>query len=382
MFEIGRTYEDDGQLESARTAYLRLLKRYPGSDAAAEARFRAPFMLYMRQHYDVAAGEFGAAKAHAAPGAARDAFAYWQARALERNGEEAEASRILRNVALSADSNYYAAIAGLRVHAVPDIFPAATAPELSAGSMPALSGPVGFHLSRVAALRDRELKELEPAELRAIGAEAGGNLALRNFVLAEFQAAGAWYDAIQLSTQMVKQGQLDPLIAERIRYPRGYWDLVSAAASRNRLNPYLIAGVIRQESLFNPDARSRSDARGLMQLLPSTAERYTALAGVMTSPLDLYDPDVSIRLGTVYLRGLLGMFRGDIFKAVAAYNAGEDAAAGWVAKYPEDDDQWVENISFRETRDYVKKVIGGMREYGLLYGARSARSTWIIEPRS
>src|SRR5439155_9365477 len=127
------------------------------------------------------------------------------------------------------------------------------------------------------------------AELRLIESQTGGNLGLRNFVLAEFQAAGAWYDAIRLSTQMAKRGQLDPPIAERIRPPRGYWNLVSSAASRNQLDPYLVAGVIRQESLFNPDARSRSDARGLMQLLPSTAERYTALAGVIAPPLDLYD---------------------------------------------------------------------------------------------
>src|SRR5262249_1277425 len=137
------------------------------------------------------------------------------------------------------------------------------------------------------------------------------------------------------------------------------------------------AALIRQESLFNPQARSTSDARGLMQLLPMTADRYSAVAGISGSPLDLYDPDISIQLGTAYLRELMGMFSGNTFKVVRAYNAGDQLVAQWNARYPGDDDQWVENIGFRETRDYVKKVIGGMREYRLLYGARSDESTLI-----
>jgi soluble lytic murein transglycosylase len=151
--------------------------------------------------------------------------------------------------------------------------------------------------------------------------------------------------------------------------------LVAAASGRNQLDPYLVAALIRQESLFNPLARSIADARGLMQLLPATANRYVVDAGIIASPVNLYDPNISIQLGTVYLQQLMGMFEGDIFKVVAAYNAGEHAVVQWNARYPGDDDQWVENIGFRETRDYVKKVVGGMREYHLLYSSPSAVST-------
>src|SRR6516165_1371922 len=178
-----------------------------------------------------------------------------------------------------------------------------------------------------------------------------------------------------MSVRMVARGEIDPATAERIRYPRGFWDLVAAAASHNQLDPYLVAALIRQESLFNPQARSISDARGLMQLLPTTANRYAVAAGITAPAVDLYDPNISIQLGTVYLRALMGMFGGDIFKVVAAYNAGEHSVSQWSARYPGDHDQWVENIGFRETRDYVKKVIGGMREYRQLYGSPSAVST-------
>jgi soluble lytic murein transglycosylase len=83
---------------------------------------------------------------------------------------------------------------------------------------------------------------------------------------------------------------------------------------------------------------------------------------------------LSVRVGTAYLKNLFEMFGGDPFKAVAAYNAGEHAVQQWSAKYPGDDDQWVENIGFRETRDYVKRVIGGLREYRMLYPSHTVTS--------
>jgi soluble lytic murein transglycosylase len=127
-----------------------------------------------------------------------------------------------------------------------------------------------------------------------------------------------------------------------------------------------VLALARQESLFNPRARSVSDARGLMQLLPSTGDRVAHQVGEQSSP-DLFDPQTNVRLGTAYLKNLFDLFQGDRFKAVAAYNGGEHAVEGWTRRFPGDDDEWVENIGYRETRDYVKKVIGGRREYLLLY---------------
>jgi len=366
MFEMGRTYEDDGNREAARTQYQGLIARYPDSDAATDARFRAPFMLYMLKHYDEASAEFASGAARAGAAAQRDMFAYWEARAFEANGETAQARAIYQRVALSIDSNYYPALAELKVHLSPLEFPAALAADPVAVGIPPAAEAAQFHLVRAIALRDLGLRELEAPELRAVEAHSAGNSALRDFVLGEDLAAGAWYDAITLATRLTARGEINLPVAERLRYPRGYWDQVSQLAAGNNLDPYLVLALIHQESLFNPKARSGSDARGLMQLLPTTADRWAPEAGV-NAPLDLYDPSLSLRIGTVYLRNLMAMFDGNQFKAVAAYNGGEHAVAGWTAKYPGDDDQWVENIGFHETRDYVKKVIGGRREYRLIY---------------
>jgi soluble lytic murein transglycosylase len=368
MFEIGRTYEDDDALDSARGAYIALTQRYPASESADDARFRAPFMLYMLKRYGSAAQEFAGARARSHDPSDRDMFGYWEGRALENSGDAAAGRSVLTLVATSIDSNYYPAIAAMRVGRGPESFPAAEAPEIVAVSTPATADSAAqFHLQRVLALREIGLRALEPAELSALEMHTGGNPTLRNFVLRELTDTGAWYDALQMAQRMVKRDELDPLMAERLRYPRGYWDLIAGVSGRNDLDPMLVSALIRQESLFNPNARSVSDARGLMQLLPSTAEHYASAAGVSLWPLDLFDPSVSVQIGTTYLRQLFAMFNGDAFKAVAAYNGGEHAVAGWAAKYPGDDDQFVENIGFHETRDYVKKVIGGLREYRLLY---------------
>ena len=231
-------------------------------------------------------------------------------------------------------------------------------------------GDAGFHLTRALALRALDLKELETAELKVLEVHADQIPALRGFVLASYQDAGAWHDALAAAVRMEDRGEVSREVAERIRYPRAYWTLIDPVARRRDLDPWLLLALTRQESLFDPAARSSSDARGLMQLMAPTARRVAGVGrGV---ELDLYDPAVSVELGSSYLRQLLDLFGGDRIRAVAAYNAGEHAVANWNAKFPGDDDQWVENIGYRETRDYVKQVIGGVREYQLLYQTPAA----------
>ncbi|MGA2410568.1 MAG: transglycosylase SLT domain-containing protein [Candidatus Binataceae bacterium] len=370
MFDIGRTYEDDGDYQSARTAFQQAAARYPSSDYGSEGRFRAAFMLYLMRHYAEAASEFAEGRSLSTAASERDMFAYWEARALEQSGQTDQAQADFTRLALSTESNYYPALAAMRVNGVTPALAAASAPDPMAYDAPAVQdASAQFHLARVLTLRTIGLRELEAAELRALASYADRNPSLREFMLAEYAAAGAWYDGIVAATKLAASGEIAPGMAERMRYPRAYWDLITGAAERNTLDPLLVLSLTRQESLFNPNARSGSDARGLMQLLPSTAERWAPDAGIGASALDLYQPEPNVAIGTAYLKNLFAMFNGDMFKAVAAYNGGEHAVAGWAAKYPGDDDQWVENIGYRETRDYVKKVVGGLREYRLLYPA-------------
>jgi len=292
---------------------------------------------------------------------------YWRARALEKAGDGDVARALFAKIAQSTDSNYYPELASRRVASPTPDLPASSASDPAFSGSPTVSGAAEFHMARLQTLRAMGLKELEAGELKALEARDGGRSEMRRFVLAGFASADAWYDAIVAATHMEKIGQLDHSTAERVRYPRAYWDLFHSASTRLALDPYLVLALARQESLFNPYATSISNARGLMQLIPSTAKKVATERGMDPDAIRLYDPIVNVDLGTTYLKNLFEMFSGDAFHAVAAYNGGEHAVAKWMSKYPGDDDEWVENIDYKETRDYVKKVIGGRREYLLLY---------------
>ncbi|MGH7863967.1 MAG: lytic transglycosylase domain-containing protein, partial [Candidatus Binataceae bacterium] len=296
---------------------------------------------------------------------------YWRARSLERSGDRDAADSIYRTLAASTKTNYYPALAARRIGAVPVDFPAAAATLPRPAAPPRVDAAADFHVSRVLALRSLGLGELEAGELLALEAGARRDPELRNFVLAGFESAGAYHDLIVQATRLVARGVLAPDLAEKLRYPRGYWNLLTDAARQRSLDPYVVVALMRQESMFDPRATSRSDARGLMQLLPSTARTVAKRIGVNDDSLDLYDPVANVQLGAAYLQSLFAMFGGDEFRAVAAYNAGEHAVERWNARHAGEADEWVENIGFKETREYVKKVIGGRREYQLLYPSDS-----------
>ena len=135
---------------------------------------------------------------------------------------------------------------------------------------------------------------------------------------------------------------------ERLWYPLRYEQIVRGHARNYQLDPALLAAVIYQESKFKADARSKSGAIGLMQLLPATANGIAIhTGGTRFRTADLYDPEINVRYGAWYLRHLLEKY-GDERTALAAYNAGQDNVDRWRADGG--------GIRFRETRAYVSRV--------------------------
>lgn len=147
-------------------------------------------------------------------------------------------------------------------------------------------------------------------------------------------------------------------------YPLSYWQEVEDAAKRRGLDPYLVLSVIREESRFAPDARSIAGAVGLMQLMPQTAHKFKGGIKVdLKHASDLYDARTNIQIGSSYLKHLLNKL-GSIPLALAAYNGGEDPVNDWVRKgnYATID-EFIEDIPYDETRNYVKKVMTSYFEY-------------------
>ena len=153
-----------------------------------------------------------------------------------------------------------------------------------------------------------------------------------------------------------------------VRFPVLYRKEFDAASKRSRLPVPLLFAITRQESAFDRQARSVADARGLMQLLPSTA-RWVAERTRQRPPSEaaLYEPSTNINLGSTFLAGLLARYQNQLPLAAAAYNAGEGRVKKWttgVAGMPMD--VWIETIPFNETRNYVKNVLAFRVVYGIL----------------
>ena len=129
---------------------------------------------------------------------------------------------------------------------------------------------------------------------------------------------------------------------------------------------------MRQESMFDPAARSPADARGLMQLLPSTAERTARRhRPAVTGRTSCTIPTPTSRSASRTCRSSCSSTRATTIKALAAYNGGPDAVAKWESRFGHlPPDEFVENITYRETRDYVKRVLGNYRRYQIEYVAR------------
>jgi len=133
--------------------------------------------------------------------------------------------------------------------------------------------------------------------------------------------------------------------------------------------PAFTHALIRQESLFNPDAESSVGARGLMQLMPRTAKDVAKKVGVRYKESLLLDPGYNLKLGTIYVQEQIDHFNGSYILALAGYNAGAGRVHEWIGEFGDprspnvDPVDWVESIPVQETRNYVQRIIESLQIY-------------------
>ncbi|WP_218043070.1 lytic transglycosylase domain-containing protein [Steroidobacter gossypii] len=269
---------------------------------------------------------------------------YWAARATEKNGDRKIARQLYESVL--PDDNFYSIMSSAR-----------------------LDRPVAPHQQQLP-LDQSEVERIEqlPPMVRA-----------RELLLVDMQsqAASEWrFGFAQLAEPARSQaihlaarwGWYDQAIATasqqrvfydyQLLYPQPYDAEVLSAAKLTGLKPQLIYSVMRQESLYRPDALSSAGARGLLQMLPETARRTARKWNrPRPSPTDLFNPVINVPLGAANLRSLVDRFSGQTLVALAGYNAGPNAAARWLPSESLDPDIWVENIPYNETRNYVQRIL-------------------------
>jgi len=290
---------------------------------------------------------------------------YWAARIAAHEGQQQSARQLYES--LLAEDNYYSAMAAARLKR-----PIAPAPQplpADAALLDRLESQPGF-------IRARELRlngMLEPAraEWRAGAGSLAANLRPQLIHLA---AGWGWYHQA-----------VDTATGERVfndyalLYPRPYDPEVKIAAKLSGLPAILIYGVIRQESLYEPNAASSADARGLMQLTLDTARR-TARKWQLAAPTAdaLFQPAVNVALGATHLKDLMERFGGQVPLALAGYNAGPGAVQRWLPAGEMDPDIWIENIPYNETRAYVQRILWHGVVFGWLEDGKAQRTLhWL-----
>jgi soluble lytic murein transglycosylase len=344
-------------------------------EVAGTALWRLGWLAYYRG--DILGAAQIWSKLAEAPGGRghRVAALYWSGRARDRLDSREAAQPLYQRVLAEAPRSYYGLLAERRLAGTPRSSFDVGEPALRLPATPreAVSSDPGFE--RVDLLRRLGLPDLALVELADVVQRAAGD-AVRLYGL-----SGAYVESerYHLALRILRRNFAALATSGHPAVPRAFWEMlyplawrgeVTEAATRAGVDPFLVAAVVREESSYYPRAVSRAGARGLMQLMPGTAQPMVAGRGWSFRGGDLLDePEANLELGASFLAAMLAEFR-DPRLALAAYNAGPGRVRQWWQGRRDDDvEVWVEAIPFDETRHYVKRVILSWEEYRRIYGS-------------
>lgn len=282
---------------------------------------------------------------------------YWYARSIERLGRKEEAAAIYHDLAAAPYADVYVTFAVARgaprkevtTNPLDDHKP--DWPEIAEKSMPS-ELRLAYELTALTDLRNARLeiqRNLNRANEPFADALMGDLYNSTGDTLLMMRSLRRAFP--DLAT--VEQDSV-PAYFLRMYYPTKYQDEIIRNAKKNGVDPYVVMGLIHQESYYNPKARSVVGATGLMQLMPSTGRE---IARRLHTSSNLENPDTNIRLGTYYFRMLVDMFNGAVNLAIASYNAGQGNVLRWKrAARGKPMDEFLESLPYAETRNYVKRV--------------------------
>ncbi|HVR43122.1 MAG TPA: lytic transglycosylase domain-containing protein [Thermoanaerobaculia bacterium] len=362
--------EDEEQL---RRWVGELVEIDPADDTALQAFWDRGWAAWAAGDADGAADLFNfIAATYRNPNIRRQAT-YWFARSLERRGSEGAAKEIYTELASAPYDDLYALYSRRRLGGSSSPPPPATLPpEISWEEIAEQQMPdelrLAWELAVLGASRDAR-------------AEVQRNVSFENRTWADAILGDLYYvdGAYDLAYRYLRRAWPELATPEQnavprrfveMYYPLRYEELIREAARKNDLDPYLLMALIRQESAFNPEARSRAGAIGLMQLMPATGRELgnRLYAGFVESRLA--HPDVNIELGSHYLRRVVDMLDGNTELALAGYNGGPYRIRRWRAADPSRPlDEFLEGMPLSETRNYVKRITLLRSSYERLYGA-------------
>lgn len=385
--DLGSYFIVNDQDDEATATFGDLLARFPDGPHAERAAWKVGWAAYRSDDFETAIKTFDEAAARYPRSNYRPAYLYWAGRSYEqlKNGPLADARFAL--VATDYLNSYYGRRAVQHLggeeawRKVASTSTAVGHAAASAGSdpvadLPKVLPPTGetVRLLLSADLYDQAMNELRYAQ------RAWGNSPV-------IEATIGWVDnrqgdlrsginAMKLAypQYLAAAGDNLPTPILKVLFPLDYWPLIKKYAGEHQLDPYLMAALIAQESTFEPAIRSSANAIGLMQLLPSTGRAYARhLHYRRFSTRMLTNATTNIRLGMAFFADLVDRL-GGVHYALASYNAGASRVSQWIAERKGldfDEDEFIEDIPYPETQNYVKKILGTAADYRRLYGGEA-----------
>ncbi len=295
---------------------------------------------------------------------------YWIAKALLKQGRVEGANATFFHIANSMPLSFYTVMSNMWIGMNTLSY------DPSSIQVPGITHTepaFDYHYSRYKFLESLGMNRESMDELSSLEQR---NLSYNeNLVLCrEYYAHGDYYRSLYLARtrlgDMLQTFTQSSVPVWYYSYPAGYSYVIENYASKYQLDPMVVYSIILQESKYKPDAVSGSGALGIMQIMPSTGAKVAKNISLTPFfPQLLFDPQINIGIGVWYFKQLLIKYKGNYVLSFAAYNAGTKAVDKWLAaSHACNTDEFIEEIPFSETRDYVKGIITNLAAYTMIYG--------------
>jgi soluble lytic murein transglycosylase len=365
---LASAYIIDNRDEEADKVFREVLTRYPTGRFAERAAWKAGWTAYRQGQFLDALQYFDRGAAQFPRSDYRPSWLYWSGRAAQQAGDIETGTARLRLAVADYHNSYYGRLALKRLESMRG---GVVTPTLQRQAAPAPAIPTAASIAALlsAGLHREAMNELQYAQ-RVWGdsPQLQATIALTHRRLGNVRAG---INAMKRAypQYLAKGGETLPVEILQVIFPVDYWPLLQKYSKERGLDPYVVAALVAQESNFDPVVVSHANAYGLMQILPSTGRSYARKLGVRPfSANRLKEAEINVRLGTQIFSDDIRKFGGVHF-ALAAYNAGGSRVLAWRREKPDlPQDEFIDDIPFPETQNYVKRILGTAEDYRYLYG--------------
>jgi len=391
LYRMGRLYSITGDTGKAMESFEKVFEDYPSGDKTDESLWELGWMQYKKGYYTVAKTTFSNISSRYRGTLLEEKALFWKANTCIKLGDSENAIDLCRQIIDISNYSYYAfAASELAMELGTNINIPTIDSKLSPENpgleilLPDIFENLNMEYENIDGRVDHITKAVELLKLgfntsASLEIESGSSV-LKQEPKRVLELATLYYEADDFSScQKVIYGNLSSIrsglsgkyldYTYYLFYPYGFEYIVNNYSADYGLDPLFTLAVMRQESSFRPDAGSYAGAQGLMQIMPATGAsiaKQIGLSGYQDGMLT--DPEINIQMGTYYLKQQLDNFDGNLVYCLGAYNGGPGSMSGWVSKWGGIDiDEFIENITYLETRDYIKKVMGNYYFYQMLY---------------